>query len=182
MAVLPHSPKGVPTTSLLLVGRPLISLGLKITYGVCLPHTQTPMRQEVQTLSMDNSLHESTRALPDLQRLLRPTQLFEYKPFDWHDWYIDNCVNRERRCMFGLFFVGGKPSGCIGTTQAEINVCQVLQFPQAVWRRGQRIAKDLFPGFAKYLENWQPRTSSAVQQQQQRRQHQSTMNPDQEQV
>lgn len=93
----------------------------------------------------------------------KSTFLFEDRPFDRHDWYIDNGTDHEKRYVLDFYMKDEeRNNGKNGLPRVVIDVRPALDSPQAFFQRGQRIASDLFPGIAKELERWQ-------QQQQQRR-------------
>jgi cytochrome c heme-lyase len=80
------------------------------------------------------------------------TFLFQEKPFDRHDWFIDNGVQHEKRFVLDFYMQESKQTGL---PRVEVDVRPALDSPQAFVDRAQRIALDLFPGISTALQQWQ---------------------------
>jgi cytochrome c heme-lyase len=80
------------------------------------------------------------------------TFLFQDKPFDRHDWYIDNGVDHEKRYVLDFYMMEDKTSGI---PRVDIDVRPALDTPQAFVQRGARLVKEMFPGITKELEKIQ---------------------------
>ena len=78
--------------------------------------------------------------------------LFQEKPFDRHDWFIDNGSEKEKRYVLD-FYMEENSRG--GIPRVEIDVRPALDTPQAFAARAQRIASELFPGITEELRRWQ---------------------------
>ena len=81
------------------------------------------------------------------------------KPFDRHDWYIDNGTDHEKRYIldFYMYDDGGPSSSSSsrgGLPRVEIDVRPALDSPQAVLARIQRVASDAFPGISTAIKQW----------------------------
>ena len=74
--------------------------------------------------------------------------LFQERPFDRHDWFISNGVDKEKRYVLDLYM---KESAHAGLPRVEIDVRPALDTPQAFVARAQRVASDFFPGIAKEM-------------------------------
>jgi cytochrome c heme-lyase len=83
--------------------------------------------------------------------------LFQEKPFDRHDWYIDNGVNHEKRYVLDYYM---QENTRTGLPKVEIDVRPALDTPQAYVARAQQIAVDLFPGITKELQKMQTSQSA----------------------
>jgi cytochrome c heme-lyase len=81
--------------------------------------------------------------------------LFQEKPFDRHDWYIDNGVEHEKRYVLDFYM-----NESHGLPRVEVDVRPALDTPQAFVARAQRIAMDLLPGITKELQKMQATSSS----------------------
>ena len=79
------------------------------------------------------------------------TFLFQDRPFDRHDWYIDNGVEHEKRYVLDFYM---NEATVNGIPRVDIDVRPALDSPKAVLARVQRVAADLFPGIATALQNW----------------------------
>jgi cytochrome c heme-lyase len=86
----------------------------------------------------------------------RSTFLFQDKPFDRHDWYIDNGTDHEKRYVLDFYMT---ENTAMGMPRVEIDVRPALDTPQAFVQRGKRILQDLFPGIARELEKMNQRSS-----------------------
>jgi cytochrome c heme-lyase len=78
--------------------------------------------------------------------------LFQEKPFDRHDWFIDNGVQHEKRFVLDFYMQESKQTGL---PRVEVDVRPALDSPQAFVDRAQRIASDSFPGISTALQQWQ---------------------------
>jgi cytochrome c heme-lyase len=78
--------------------------------------------------------------------------LFQDKPFDRHDWFIDNGVNHEKRYVLDYYMT---ESARTGMPHVQIDVRPALDNPSAVFERVQRLAMDVFPGITKELQKIQ---------------------------
>jgi cytochrome c heme-lyase len=87
----------------------------------------------------------------------RSTFLFQDKPFDRHDWYIDNGTGHEKRYVLDFYMTENK---AMGMPRVEIDVRPALDTPQALVQRGKRILQEVFPGIARELEKLNQRSSS----------------------
>ena len=79
------------------------------------------------------------------------TFLFQDRPFDRHDWYIDNGVEHEKRYVLDFYM---NEATVNGIPRVDIDVRPALDSPKAALARVQRVAADLFPGIATALQNW----------------------------
>lgn len=77
---------------------------------------------------------------------------FQEKPFDRHDWFIDNGVDHEKRYVLDYYM---NESAVTGLPRVEIDVRPALDNPTAFYERAKRIAQDLFPGITKELQKIQ---------------------------
>lgn len=84
---------------------------------------------------------------------------FQEKPFDRHDWYIDNGVEPEKRYVLDFYM---NESSQTGLPRVEIDVRPALDTPQAFVVRAQRVASELFPGITKELQKWQASQCTAT--------------------
>ena len=80
------------------------------------------------------------------------------KPFDRHDWYIDNGTDHSKRYVLDFYMRGDENDGKDGRSggmlpRVDIDVRPALDTPQAFIQRGRRFFKDLFPGISKELES-----------------------------
>ena len=80
------------------------------------------------------------------------------KPFDRHDWYIDNGTDHSKRYVLDFYMRGDENDGNDGRSggmlpRVDIDVRPALDTPQAFIQRGRRFFKDLFPGISKELES-----------------------------
>lgn len=75
--------------------------------------------------------------------------LFQQEPFDRHDWYIDNGVDKDKRYVLDFYMQEDARSGL---PRVDIDVRPALDTPQAFAARAQRVAMDLFPGITKELQ------------------------------
>jgi len=85
------------------------------------------------------------------------------KPFDRHDWYIDNGTDHSKRYVLDFYMRGdeandnnndGRSGGSSSMLpRVDIDVRPALDTPQAFIQRGQRIFKELFPGISKEIES-----------------------------
>jgi cytochrome c heme-lyase len=82
--------------------------------------------------------------------------LFQDKPFDRHDWYIDNGTDHEKRYVLDFYMTENK---AMGMPRVEIDVRPALDTPQAFVQRGKRILQDVFPGITRELEKMNQRSS-----------------------
>lgn len=78
--------------------------------------------------------------------------LFQDRPFDRHDWYIDNGVDRQKRYILDYYMY---ESASTGLPRVEIDVRPALDTPGAFVERAQKVAAELFPGIAKEMKNMQ---------------------------
>jgi len=78
--------------------------------------------------------------------------LFQEKPFDRHDWYVDNGVDREKRYILDYYMY---ESAVTGLPRVDIDVRPALDTPGAFVERAQKVAADFFPGIAKEIQNMQ---------------------------
>jgi cytochrome c heme-lyase len=78
--------------------------------------------------------------------------LFQEKPFDRHDWYVDNGVNHNKRYVLDYYMA---ESTATGLPRVEIDARPALDSPNAFFERGQRLAQEIFPGITKELKNMQ---------------------------
>lgn len=78
--------------------------------------------------------------------------LFQERPFDRHDWYVDNGVEHEKRYVLDYYMT---ESSLTGLPKVEIDARPALDSPKALFERAQRVAQDLFPGIAKELKRIQ---------------------------
>lgn len=78
--------------------------------------------------------------------------LFQEKPFDRHDWYIDNGVEHNKRYVLDFYM---KEDARSGLPKVEIDVRPAIDTPSALVARVQRVAMDLFPGITKELQKMQ---------------------------
>jgi cytochrome c heme-lyase len=85
--------------------------------------------------------------------------LFQEKPFDRHDWVIDNGVEPEKRYVLDFYM---NESAHSDLPRVEIDVRPALDTPQALVARTQRVASELFPGITKELQKWQASRSTAT--------------------
>eukprot|EP00934_Nitzschia_sp_Nitz4_P003638 Nitzschia sp. Nitz4//scaffold43_size134323//108004//108789//NITZ4_003316-RA/size134323-processed-gene-0.68-mRNA-1//-1//CDS//3329551999//3628//frame0 len=76
---------------------------------------------------------------------------FQDKPFDRHDWYVDNGVDDNKRYVLDFYMHEDRRSGL---PHVEIDVRPALDTPQAAIDRAQRLAMELFPGITKELQKW----------------------------
>ena len=78
------------------------------------------------------------------------------KPFDRHDWYIDNGTDHEKRYILDFYMYDDVPTtrGGGGLPRVEIDVRPALDSPQAVLARFQRLASDAFPGISTAIKQW----------------------------
>ena len=89
------------------------------------------------------------------------------KPFDRHDWYIDNGVDHEKRYVLDFYMYEDGPStrggggSAGGIPRVEIDVRPAMDTPQAVLARVQRVASDSFPGIATALKSFSSPPSSS---------------------
>ncbi|KAL3936841.1 MAG: hypothetical protein SGARI_002386, partial [Bacillariaceae sp.] len=84
--------------------------------------------------------------------------LFQDKPFDRHDWYIDNGVDHEKRYVLDFYMTEDPATG--GMPRVDIDVRPALDTPQAFVERGTQALKELLPGIARELEKLsQPRST-----------------------
>lgn len=81
---------------------------------------------------------------------------FQEKPFDRHDWYIDNGVDHDKRYVLDYYMI---ESSRTGMPRVEIDVRPALDTPFAFLERAQRIAMDMFPGITKELQKMQQSSS-----------------------
>lgn len=79
--------------------------------------------------------------------------LFQERPFDRHDWYIDNGVDHEKRYVLD-FYMTEDDTARGGMPRVEIDVRPALDTPQAFVQRSQRILYEVFPGIARELEKF----------------------------
>jgi cytochrome c heme-lyase len=80
------------------------------------------------------------------------TFLFQDKPFDRHDWYIDNGTNHEKRYVLDFYM---RESTSTGMPRVEVEVRPALDSPQAVFASAKRLTREAFPGIAKALKDMQ---------------------------
>lgn len=78
--------------------------------------------------------------------------LFQDRPFDRHDWYVDNGVDHEKRYVLDYYMY---ESDSTGLPQVDIDVRPALDSPCAFFERAQKVAADLFPGIAKEIRTMQ---------------------------
>ena len=78
--------------------------------------------------------------------------LFQERPFDRHDWYIDNGVDHEKRYVLDYYM---SESAATGLPRVEIDVRPALDSPAACLERAKRLAMDFFPGITKELQKMQ---------------------------
>eukprot|EP00980_Cylindrotheca_fusiformis_P005680 scaffold1184_cov132-Cylindrotheca_fusiformis.AAC.101 len=84
--------------------------------------------------------------------------LFQERPFDRHDWYVDNGVEHEKRYVLDYYMT---ESTVTGLPRVDIDVRPALDSPSAFLERAQRLAQDMFPGITKELKKLQqPQPSS----------------------
>jgi cytochrome c heme-lyase len=91
--------------------------------------------------------------------LLLSTLGLKPKPFDRHDWYIDNGTDHEKRYVLD-FYMSGYEDGGSDIPRVDIDVRPALDTPHAVVQRGQRIFQELFPGISKELGLLYSKTNS----------------------
>ena len=84
------------------------------------------------------------------------TFLFQEKPFDRHDWIIDNGVDHEKRYVLDFYMTESKITGL---PRVDVDVRPALDSPTAVVERAQRLASDMFPGIATALRQLQSSNS-----------------------
>jgi cytochrome c heme-lyase len=75
------------------------------------------------------------------------------RPFDRHDWYIDNGTQHSKRYVLDFYMRDDGSNSSTSLPRVDIDVRPALDTPQAFVQRGQRIFKELFPGIAKELES-----------------------------
>jgi cytochrome c heme-lyase len=80
------------------------------------------------------------------------TFLFQEKPFDRHDWIIDNGVDHEKRYVLDFYMTESKVTGL---PRVDIDVRPALDSPSAVIKRAQRFASEMFPGITTALRQLQ---------------------------
>lgn len=85
--------------------------------------------------------------------------LFQDPPFDRHDWYVDNGVEKEKRYVLDFYMTDDQHRG--GLPRVDIDVRPALDTPSAVYLRAQRGLMDLFPGITKELQRLQSSSSSS---------------------
>lgn len=95
------------------------------------------------------------------------TFFFQPKPFDRHDWYIDNGVEHEKRYVLDFYmyedsktFAGNSNSVTASIPRVEIDVRPALDTPQAFAARAQRLAQDFFPGITTEWKKYQASKSA----------------------
>jgi len=84
------------------------------------------------------------------------TFLFQDKPFDRHDWYINNGVDHEKRYVLDFYMVENK---VLGMPRVDIDVRPALDTPKAFLQRGIRMLKETFPGITREMERMNQRSS-----------------------
>ncbi|KAG7356097.1 cytochrome c/c1 heme lyase [Nitzschia inconspicua] len=83
--------------------------------------------------------------------------LFQDRPFDRHDWYIDNGVDHEKRYVLDFYMTENK---AMGMPRVEVDVRPALDTPQAFVQRGKRMLQEVFPGISRELEKWSNHSTS----------------------
>jgi cytochrome c heme-lyase len=78
--------------------------------------------------------------------------LMQEKPFDRHDWYIDNGVDHEKRYVLDFYM---QDDARTGFPRVEVDVRPAMDNPAAFASRAQRVAAELFPGISKELQRFQ---------------------------
>jgi cytochrome c heme-lyase len=84
--------------------------------------------------------------------------LFQDAPFDRHDWYVDNGVDKEKRYVLDFYMHEDKRSGL---PKVEIDVRPALDTPSAFVERAQRLMMDFFPGITTELQRMKASSQSA---------------------
>jgi cytochrome c heme-lyase len=75
--------------------------------------------------------------------------LVQEAPFDRHDWYVDNGVQKEKRYVLDFYMQDDRRTGL---PKVEIDVRPALDTPAAFVQRAQRLMMDLFPGITKEVQ------------------------------
>ncbi|KAL3941367.1 MAG: hypothetical protein SGBAC_004252 [Bacillariaceae sp.] len=78
--------------------------------------------------------------------------LFQNKPFDRHDWYVDNGVDHEKRYILDYYMT---ENAITGLPKVDIDVRPALDTPWAFFERAQKAAGEIFPGIAKEVQRMQ---------------------------
>jgi len=84
---------------------------------------------------------------------------FQNPPFDRHDWYVDNGIQKEKRYVLDFYMMNDNASSS-SLPRVEIDVRPALDTPSAVFERGQRILMDLFPGITKEFQRMKTSNNS----------------------
>ena len=88
--------------------------------------------------------------------------LLQDPPFDRHDWYVDNGINKEKRYVLDFYMTEDSTrGGGGGLPRVDIDVRPALDSPSAVYERAQRGLMDLFPGITKELQRLRSSASSS---------------------